>query len=157
MSKKGRKHQGSSSQRGNRGYQGSQGQGGQGSQDGQGYQGGQNYQNYQSYQQGGQGAGPAYGAPSQTAIGGANAPNILGTHQWLSNLPNSFRGTNSTQFLLGAVVGGALAWTLSSEERRNKILKSAVGLYSNVVGGVEEVMEQVSDLRAEVDLENRSE
>lgn len=102
------------------------------------------------------GAGMAYGAPAMPSVP-PQTPNLSGTHQWLSSLPLSLRGANSTQFLLGAAIGGALAWTLSDQERRHKILKSAVNLYSNVAGGFEELKEQVSDIRAEAEFDSQEE
>lgn len=54
------------------------------------------------------------------------------------------------QFLLGAVIGAAAAYLLSDEELRGKLIKSGIKMYSNLMGGFEEIKEQVADLNAEV-------
>lgn len=54
------------------------------------------------------------------------------------------------QFLLGAVIGAAAAYLLSDEELRGKLIKSGIKMYSNLMGGIEEIKEQVADLNAEV-------
>jgi hypothetical protein len=57
------------------------------------------------------------------------------------------------QFLLGAAIGAAAAYILSDEELRGKLIKSGVKLYSGLVGGLEEVKEQVADIQAELQAE----
>jgi hypothetical protein len=57
------------------------------------------------------------------------------------------------QFLLGAAVGAVAAYVLSDEEMRTKLIKSGVKLYSGLVGGFEEIKEQVADLKAEFEAE----
>ena len=54
------------------------------------------------------------------------------------------------QFLLGAAIGAAAAYLLSDEELRGKLIKSGIKMYSNLMGGIEEIKEQDADLNAEV-------
>lgn len=54
------------------------------------------------------------------------------------------------QFLVGAAIGAAAAYVLSDEELRGKLLKSGVTLYNGLLGGIEELKEQVSDIQAEI-------
>lgn len=72
---------------------------------------------------------------------------------FLQGLPNALRSRHSEQFLLGLLIGGAAAWVLSDEELRNKLLKTGLKLYSGLMGGLEELKEQVADVRAELDSE----
>ncbi|ENO92332.1 hypothetical protein ACFQ4M_00570 [Thauera mechernichensis] len=71
----------------------------------------------------------------------------------LQGMPAFLRTRNTEQFLLGALIGAAAAWVLSDEELRGKIVKSAIKLYAGVAGGFEEMKEQMSDIRAEVEAE----
>lgn len=68
-------------------------------------------------------------------------------------MPAFLRNRSTEQFLLGALIGAAAAWVLSDEELRGKIVKSAIKLYAGVAGGVEEMKEQMADIRAEVEAE----
>lgn len=54
------------------------------------------------------------------------------------------------QFLLGALLGAAAAYVLSDEELRGKLIKAGLRLYTGMAGGLEEMKEQVADLKAEV-------
>jgi len=56
----------------------------------------------------------------------------------------------SEQFLLGAALGAAAAYVLSDDELRGKLIKSGLSLYSGIVGGLEEMKEQVADIQAEM-------
>ncbi|SEL46325.1 hypothetical protein [Ectothiorhodospira marina] len=49
--------------------------------------------------------------------------------------------------------GAGAAWVLSDEETRRKLMKAGVDLYSGVAGGVEELKEQMADIKAELDAE----
>ncbi|MCG5517299.1 MULTISPECIES: YtxH domain-containing protein [unclassified Ectothiorhodospira] len=46
--------------------------------------------------------------------------------------------------------GAGAAWVLSDEETRRKLMKAGVDLYSGVAGGVEELKEQMADIKAEL-------
>jgi len=54
------------------------------------------------------------------------------------------------QFLVGAAIGAAAAYVLSDEELRGKLLKSGVTLYNGLLGGIEEMKEQIADIQAEM-------
>lgn len=54
------------------------------------------------------------------------------------------------QFLLGAAIGAAAAYVLSDDELRGKLIKSGLQLYTGLMGGLEEVKEQVADIQAEM-------
>ncbi|CAO3432950.1 hypothetical protein [Azospirillum doebereinerae] len=86
---------------------------------------------------GGQGFG---GQGSGRAAGG-------GLFDGLSRLLPAGR---SEQFLLGAALGAAAAYVLSDDELRGKLIKSGLSLYSGIVGGLEEMKEQVADIQAEM-------
>jgi hypothetical protein len=60
---------------------------------------------------------------------------------------------NTEQFLLGLLIGAGATWVLSDENLRGKLIKSALKLYSSIAGGVEEMKEQMADIKAELDTE----
>ncbi|MBB3103162.1 hypothetical protein [Azomonas macrocytogenes] len=90
----------------------------------------------------------AAGQPATAFLGAAGFDAGL-----LQGLPTMLRSRHTEQFLLGLLMGGAAAWVLSDEELRNKVLKTGLKLYSSVMGGLEEIKEQVADVRAELDAE----
>jgi hypothetical protein len=64
---------------------------------------------------------------------------------------NGLLGSRKTeQFVLGAVIGAAAVYVLGNEELRAKLIKSGMRLYSGITGGLEEMKEQVADIRAEM-------
>lgn len=75
----------------------------------------------------------------------------------LQGLPAFLRSRQTEQFLLGALVGAAAAWVLSDEEMRGKLVKAGMQLYAGVVGGFEEMKEQMADIKAEVEAERHGE
>lgn len=94
------------------------------------------------------------GAGTQTPDPAAAYLNAAGLDAGLlQGLPNLLRSRHTEQFLLGLVIGGAAAWVLTDEELRNKLLKTGLKLYSGLMGGLEELKEQVADVRAELDTE----
>ena len=52
-----------------------------------------------------------------------------------------------------ALIGAAAVYVLGDEQMRNKLLKTAMKLYAGIAGGVEEIKEQMADIRAEVEAE----
>ncbi len=112
-----------------------------------------------------------YGQGNPGAMGGINNGQGTGAgfnqYAWndmLNGVPGVDRGflnglqgmvgsRNTEQFVLGALIGAAAVYVLGDEEMRNKLLKSAMKLYASVAGGFEEMKEQVSDIRAEVEAE----
>ena len=88
----------------------------------------------------GAGYGPAYGAGMTDST-------------LLQGLPAFLRTRQTEQFLLGAMVGAAAAWVLSDEELRGKLVKAGMKLYTTVAAGFEEMKEQMSDIKAEVEAE----
>lgn len=79
---------------------------------------------------------------------GWNAGNgaLNGRGGLMSLLPSK----RSEQFLLGAVLGVAAAYVLSDEQVRGKLMKAGVKLYASLAGGLEEIKEQMADVKAEV-------
>lgn len=65
---------------------------------------------------------------------------------WLGALQNN----TSHQFLLGAALGATAAYVMSNDQVREKIVRAAVKLYTEVSGGVAELKEQVADMQAEL-------
>jgi len=63
----------------------------------------------------------------------------------------------SEQFLMGALLGAVAAWVLSDEQLRGKLMKGGLQLYSGIVGGIEEMKEQMADIRAELEAGQRGE
>lgn len=61
--------------------------------------------------------------------------------------------TRNQQFMLGALIGAGAAWVLSDEAMRGKFMKAGMRLYGNLMGGFEEMKEQMADLRAELEAE----
>ena len=106
----------------------------------------------------GMGAGAAYGmgAPDWNAAGPVPGMNA-GTSGFDQGLLHGFQGLlgsrQTEQFVLGALIGAAAVYVLGAEEIRNKLVKTGMKLYANVVGGFEEMKEQMADVRAEVEAE----
>jgi len=75
----------------------------------------------------------------------------------LQGLPHMLKSRQSEQFLLGALVGAAAAYVLGDEELRGKLVKTGIKLYSGLMGSVEEMKEQMADLKAEVEAERMGE
>ncbi|MBS3934938.1 MAG: hypothetical protein KGZ43_02095 [Sulfuritalea sp.] len=58
--------------------------------------------------------------------------------------------TGSQQFLLGALIGAGAAYVLADEALRAKLIRGGLELYTGVLGGIEEMKEQVADIQAEM-------
>ncbi|WP_200175089.1 YtxH domain-containing protein [Ectothiorhodospira shaposhnikovii] len=72
---------------------------------------------------------------------------------WLHRLTHMLDAPHRDKFLLGLMVGAGAAWVLSDEEMRRKIMKAGLDLYAGVAGGVEEIKEQMADIKAEMEAE----
>lgn len=72
---------------------------------------------------------------------------------WLSGLPGTWSGRKGQQFLIGALVGAAAAYVMTDEALRGKLIKTGMKLYSGLLGGYEEMKEQLADLKAEAETE----
>ena len=68
---------------------------------------------------------------------------LAGVRQLLPDAP-------SEQFLVGLLIGAGATFVLSDEQLRRQIIRYAVQTYGNIVGGLEELKEQVADIRAEI-------
>lgn len=94
-------------------------------------------------------ANQGYAMPQYGAQAGAEP---LGAG-FLQGLPGLLGSRKSEQFLLGALLGAGAAWVLSDEELRGKLIRAAMKLYGGIAGGLEEMKEQMADIRAEVEAE----
>lgn len=54
------------------------------------------------------------------------------------------------QFLLGALIGAGALYLLGDEQLRGKLMRAGMTLYGNLAGGLEEMKEQMADIRAEM-------
>ncbi len=59
----------------------------------------------------------------------------------------------SEQFLVGLLIGAGAAYVLSDEQLRRQIIRYVVQTYGNIMGGFEELKEQVADIQAEIRVE----
>ncbi len=59
----------------------------------------------------------------------------------------------SEQFLVGLLIGAGAAYVLSDEQLRRQIIRYALQTYGNIMGGLEELKEQVADIQAEIRVE----
>lgn len=85
---------------------------------------------------------------------GANATLAANQNTGLfSGLSRLLPSRRTDQFLIGLLVGAAATYVLSDEELRGKIMKSGAKLYGGMVGGLEEMKEQMADIRAELTAE----
>lgn len=107
----------------------------------QGYGWGAHSQQGYAGHHGGMGGGP-WGPHHAGPMGGFGPLGGLGAR---------LGGANMQQFLMGALLGGAAAYVLSDAELREKILKGAMKLYGGVMGGFEEMKEQMADIKAEME------
>ena len=53
-------------------------------------------------------------------------------------------------FLVGLMIGGGAAFVLSDDTLRARVFRFAMQTYGNVMQGVEEMREQLADVRAEI-------
>lgn len=101
--------------------------------------------------EGSQGMGmgmPPAGFPGQNpaplfAGGSFKAPHGAGILGWLGN-------RQMEQFILGLLLGGAAAYVLGDPEKRARLIRMGMKLYTGVAGSFEEFKEQIADLKAEV-------
>lgn len=63
------------------------------------------------------------------------------------------RSPLASPLLLGFCLGAGAAWLLSDGQRRTRLLRGGLKLYDGLLGGLEELKEEVADLRAELDAE----
>lgn len=113
------------------------------------------------------GFGPGYGEHPYYGYGPAEQHSGHDGHQgpyaglfdpkMLKNLTGGLHSRQTEQFLLGALIGAAATYVLSDEELRAKLVKAGIKLYSGVLGGFEEMKEQMADLKAEVEAERHGE
>jgi hypothetical protein len=91
---------------------------------------------------------PLYNAGGPSPWGGAMPPPgyPAGPGQGAGQGGSAFQ-----QALIWAALGAAAAWVLSDPEVRDKLIKQAMKLYGELVVGIEEMKEKVSDMKAEVD------
>lgn len=82
------------------------------------------------------------GAPQAAAPAGSGGL-IAGLGRLLPSRP-------SDQLLLGLALGAVGAYVMSDEALRGKIMKSWVKLYAGVASGIEEMKEQMEDIKAEL-------
>ena len=61
--------------------------------------------------------------------------------------------SSSEQFLVGLLMGAGAAYVLSDEQLRRQIIRYALQTYGNLMGGLEELKEQVADIQAEIRVE----
>lgn len=73
----------------------------------------------------------------------------------LHGLQGMLGSRQSEQFILGALIGAAAVYVLGDEKMRGKLARTTMKLYAGVAGGVEEIKEQMADIRAEVEAEAR--
>ena len=59
----------------------------------------------------------------------------------------------SEQFLVGVLIGAGATYVLSDEQLRRHIIRYALQTYGNIMGGLEELKEQVADIQAEIRVE----
>lgn len=83
---------------------------------------------------------------AQMAQGNGAQAGLGQAQGWLGKL----QGNSTQQLLLGAAIGAAAAYVLSNDEMREKIVRSAVRLYSDINGGMAELKEQMADMQAEL-------
>lgn len=74
----------------------------------------------------------------------------------MAGLSRFLPSRRSEQFLLGALIGAAATYVLSDEQIRGKLIKSGIQLYSGLAGGIEEMKEQMADIKAEMAAQSES-
>ncbi len=61
---------------------------------------------------------------------------------------------NDPGYIKGLVVGAGVAYVLTNPTVQRSLVKGAVALWSAVQGGVEEVKEQIEDIKAEMSMKD---
>jgi hypothetical protein len=79
-----------------------------------------------------------------------NAGMPAGSGGLMAGLGRLLPSRRSDQFLLGLALGAAGAYVLSDEALRGRIIKSWMKLYAGMASGVEEMKEQMEDIKAEM-------
>lgn len=57
----------------------------------------------------------------------------------------------SAQLMMGVIIGGAVAYVLSDEVLREKIIRQGVKSFGNMAGSLAELKEQIADVQAEIE------
>lgn len=71
----------------------------------------------------------------------------------LAGITKLLPDTASEQFLVGLLIGAGATYVLSDEQLRRQIIRYALQVYGDIVGGLEELKEQVADIQAEIRVE----
>jgi hypothetical protein len=74
-----------------------------------------------------------------------------------SGLARLFGDEPGRQFLAGALIGAAAAYVLGDEQLRGRLLRAGMNLFASLAGEVEEMKEQMADIRAEMEAQERGE
>lgn len=61
------------------------------------------------------------------------------------------------QFVAGALIGAAAVYVLGDEQLRARLMRAGMNLYASIAGEVEEMKEQMADIRAEMEAQERGE
>ena len=101
------------------------------------------------------GASHGYGGPGYRMGSSYGGPGM--DPAYLQGLSAYLPPQHTEQFLLGLLIGAGATWVLSDEKMRAKLIRSAMKIYSSLADGFEEMKEQMSDIRAEVDTERHEE
>ena len=76
---------------------------------------------------------------------------------FLAGITRLLPDTASEQFLVGVLIGAGATYVLSDEQLRRQIIRYALQVYGEIVGGFEELKEQVADVQAEIRVEKAAE
>ena len=68
----------------------------------------------------------------------------------MAGLKKLLPDATSERFLVGLLIGAGTAYVLSDERLRGQMIRYAVQSYGTIVGGLEELKEQVADIQAEI-------
>ena len=68
------------------------------------------------------------------------------THGWLAY--------DDPGYVKGVVLGAAVTYLLTNPKVQRALIKGAVGLWATLLGGFEEVKEQIEDVKSEMSMKN---
>ena len=81
-------------------------------------------------------------------------PNYYKTPSAFSSWTHGWFAFDDSDYVKGLLVGAAAAYVLTNPKIQRALVKGAVNLWTSVQGGVEEVKEQIQDIKSEMSMKN---
>jgi hypothetical protein len=73
---------------------------------------------------------------------------------WTNSLTQGWFAFSDPGYIKGLVLGAGLTFVLTNPKVQRALVKGAVSLWSSVQGGIEEVKEQIQDIKSEMSMKS---